>query len=72
MTLDLHDRVGWTLSRNGREITCTTRDAGPAVEVGLAYNGLPLATHMCRTMEEAAGWADELRRRWEAAGCLNG
>jgi hypothetical protein len=60
--------IRWTLSHDGRTLTCTELRAPSGLEVQVTYDSLPLASQHCDRVEDANRWADHIRSRWEANG----
>ena len=62
------ETVRWALSKANGKVVCSERTSSSWIEVHLRYHNLPLASQCCGTRDEAARWAERVRRAWEEFG----
>ena len=60
--------VLWSLSREGREVSCAARLAPYGIEIIIAHDGEAVVTRVFETGDEALAWAEKKRGDRETAG----
>lgn len=62
------ETVRWSLTNAATHVVCTERTSPSHIELHVKYANLPIASKRCSDAADAARWADQLRRAWEASG----